>query len=223
MLLSVPVPPLLDKVQEVAFISADPEHAMTIYACTVSSLGRIADLKAALFKFTGVSVRRMVVTNIYQHRIEQFWDDDGSLSRIKVTDNMVCYELQALDGYKEPALLLQVVHQRFEKNATFQRTLALSQKYTAFTFGVPRILCFPRNRTARVESINAQLHQLEQYYFLPTKPKPRTAVAGAGLVNSTKESTDGAAYGPSDPNAPNASNASQGSVHATDAKDARLM
>src|SRR5262249_28631024 len=104
-------PTVLDKVLEVMVVFADRSKPMTIFGCTISTVGHIADLKKALSEVSGVPAKRMVVSavsrvvrfccdvcrvalpdavqphvqfaDVYNSRIYRFLEDDFGLSEIR--------------------------------------------------------------------------------------------------------------------------------------------
>lgn len=140
MFVSVPLPTVVDKVQEIMLVPAKQDQVrvlalsllftptsasagvdsavcslqpITIYGATISTMGRIADLKKAVQDLSGVPAKRMIVADVWHNRIYRFLEDDGAISEIRSNDKIYVYEVPALDDMKDP-IPVQVLFQKVE-------------------------------------------------------------------------------------------------------------
>jgi ubiquitin carboxyl-terminal hydrolase 4/11/15 len=146
MFLSVPLPTVVDKVQEVAMVFADPNKQISMYGTTVSTVGRIADLKKSLSELTGVPTKRMLVADVWHHRVYRFLEDDAGISDIRSNDHIYVYEVPGLEDIKDP-VPVQLVMQKMERNAHWIKESEHSKEFNCEVFGLPRAFALPRKNT----------------------------------------------------------------------------
>jgi ubiquitin C-terminal hydrolase len=164
MFLSAPLPTIVDKVQEVVLVSATSGRPLTIYGCTVSTHGRVGDLRKALSDVSGIPVRRLVIAELWSGRVYRFMDDDIGLNEIRPNEHIYAYEVVQMDELKGDAVCVQVINQKMEKNPSYDPSWPASREFISELFGLPRVFCVPR----RAQITNKQLRALVAQTMAPT-------------------------------------------------------
>jgi len=159
MFLSAPLPTVMDKTQEIVLVSADPSKPPTTYGCLVSKVGRVYDLKKALSQLSGVSLRRLVVGDVWSHRIYRFLDDDSSISEIRINDTVYAFEVPGFDDYRPgEAIPIQLIQQHLEKNPHHDPHYSHSREYNSEAIGLPRVIAIPKKSAVSCDVIRKQIN-----------------------------------------------------------------
>jgi len=166
MFLSAPLPMVEDKVQDVYFVSSDPSQPVRLYAVTVSKVGRIADLKQSLEKVLHLPTKRMVICEVFNHRVFRFYEDDASMSEIRANEFIYCYDVPQLDEFKAGETVpVQICHMRKELNPNYHPSFGPhSREYIYQQFALPRVIVLPRKTPAP----NRLVRQLAEKAIAPS-------------------------------------------------------
>eukprot|EP00455_Lapot_gusevi_P009468 TRINITY_DN1423_c0_g1_i5.p1 TRINITY_DN1423_c0_g1~~TRINITY_DN1423_c0_g1_i5.p1 ORF type:complete len:919 (+),score=331.64 TRINITY_DN1423_c0_g1_i5:79-2835(+) len=157
MFLSVPLPSISDRSQEVRFFN--PEEAkVNLVSVNVPKVGIALDLKRAVSTVTQARLSRVVLCDIWNNRIFRIFADDAGLSEIRANDQVWAWQLpevaEAKDNGPAPALL-PLFHSGKRKNPRWSTYSLLEKEYIVEAFGHPLLLNLP----ARTPVSRALIHQ----------------------------------------------------------------
>ena len=125
-LLSLPLPTINDYHQQVSVVYADPTRPITRYSVVTSKFAPISDLVNSLSVITSIPSSRLVLADVWSHKIYSLLDEDSSVSEIRTSDLIFGYEVPELEGMKaSDALLVQVVHYKEKRTDPHVRRLCL--------------------------------------------------------------------------------------------------
>eukprot|EP00455_Lapot_gusevi_P006773 TRINITY_DN128_c0_g1_i2.p1 TRINITY_DN128_c0_g1~~TRINITY_DN128_c0_g1_i2.p1 ORF type:complete len:941 (-),score=443.20 TRINITY_DN128_c0_g1_i2:252-3074(-) len=158
MFLSVPLPQLKDKMQEVTVCFAGG-RAPTTFGCKVPKLGSIAELKAVLSQHSGIPAKRMAVADVWNQRIYRLLPDDSSIAEIRGNDDLWVFELPAVEEEAEGkdenrSSFVQVINQYMKPNPHHVEGNRFTKPFTLEAFGIPVLINLPKGQIS-----NAEIHR----------------------------------------------------------------
>ena len=118
-LLSLPLPAVNDHTQPVTVVFADPLRPVTRFCLVTSKVAPLSELVASLAVAASVPAARLVLCDVWSHRIYRVLEEDGLVSDIKTADIIYAFELPALDSMRmQDAVLVQLLQQRVELDSS---------------------------------------------------------------------------------------------------------
>ncbi|XP_043093155.1 ubiquitin carboxyl-terminal hydrolase 15-like isoform X5 [Puntigrus tetrazona] len=136
--LTLPLPMKKERTLEVYLVWLDPLAKPTQYKLTVPKVGSISDLCASLSILSGVSAKKMIVTDIYNHRFHRIFSSNENLSSIMERDDIYVFEV-SVGRLEDTQHVLIPVHLREKyKQSGFNQT-------STPLFGRPFLLSVPRS------------------------------------------------------------------------------
>ncbi len=157
MFLSVPLPTVTDKLQEVTLYPHDQTKPPTVYAINVSKIGSIADIKNGLAALSHTSARSLVLGTCWGHRVWHFLADDASIAdSIRAGDSLLAWEVPDMEQKGEEMVPIQVQMHRLEPNPVYDKTYEYSREFTSEAFGTPRVIALPKRLPIPATDIRKQ-------------------------------------------------------------------
>jgi len=149
MFLSVPLPQVEDKAIPFTFVYADASQPMTLMSVLVSKVGYMAEFKAAVAKLTGISVKRLVVTDVWSGKICRYFQDEELVSEIRRGDTIFVYEIPEYENGSQTVRLIQIIHYQIRKDNP--------SRYRGDSFGLPLLVTIPKGSDISVGAVREKV------------------------------------------------------------------
>lgn len=145
--LSLPLPAIDDRIQNVHVYFANPTRPITLYATVISKFARISELKNAISSLSGVPANRFVLADVFRNEIYRIFDDGAILTDIQPSDIIYAYECPEMDSISPlDAIPIQILHK-----AVPQAKPSLEDMYSTSNnnnkFGLPLVIVGDQKKT----------------------------------------------------------------------------
>ena len=157
--LSVPLPVASDTIVKVKLVYADGSRPIIEVAAVVAKTARLSELKAAICAQVGdiPNPRRLILGDMFSHRIYKYFDEDGVVGDIKSNDLVYAFECPEVDeciatggGYHP----ITIIYSKRDKNPYYNAKYPYGQgEYRIANFSIPRVVCVPKKGFATVRQI----------------------------------------------------------------------
>uniref|UniRef100_T1IWA2 Ubiquitin carboxyl-terminal hydrolase n=1 Tax=Strigamia maritima TaxID=126957 RepID=T1IWA2_STRMM len=161
--LTLPMPIRKERQMEVFLILLDPLKQCIQYKLTVPKQGTVEDLCKALSKYTSIETDRMMVTDVYNHRLHRVIPHDDMLNNIQERDDIFIYETPVSVTNEDPDTLFLPVYLKERKSRPGCGGYAASSQL----FGQPLLVSVPRKDTTYDSLYRLILERMSRYVHLP--------------------------------------------------------
>ncbi|XP_070594888.1 ubiquitin carboxyl-terminal hydrolase 4 isoform X2 [Erythrolamprus reginae] len=168
--LTLPLPLKKDRSMEVFLMFADPQRKPMQFRIVVPMMGGVSDLCDALSKISGIPAENMVVTEVYNHRFQKFFQMDEGLTHIMPKDNIFVYEVCKPTEETAEWVTLSVY---------FREKKARQSSATPGTvlYGQPLLIAVPKHKLTVEYLYNVILERIGRYVKINLKEE----YSGMGL------------------------------------------
>ena len=163
-LLSLPLPTVNDHVQPVTVVYADSQRPVTRFCLVTSKVAPLSELVASLAVAASVPAARLVLCDVWSHRIYRVLEEDGLVSDIKAADIIFAYELPQLDHIRmQDALIVQLLQQRVEMDSS--ASLLYGSPYRQELFGIPHIIAVSKKEMTTGRQLKHEVDRIMRGWF----------------------------------------------------------
>lgn len=189
--LSLPLPIKKEKQIEILFVSADPERRPLKMKVTVAKGGTVHDICEAVSKLTSIPAKKLIVTEIYNHRFNKLFHLGETVSSISDRDEICVYEVPALSGDDGSSLALPV----YFKAKRYKSGTSSYGAAPSLLFGIPIFVPIPVKNCTYEMLYNIILQYMARYVKIPDPDDDWWSDGNDSVkINGEPEMTNGEDY-----------------------------
>ncbi|KAK3755857.1 hypothetical protein QZH41_014323 [Actinostola sp. cb2023] len=154
--LSLPLPIKKERYIELLLIKDNPMERPMLFKVSVPKMGSISDLMEALCKEVSVQKDRLIVCDVYNHRLHKMFKARDALTQILERDDIYVYEMAP--NFEDPDTITIPVYSREKRS----RVANYSHSSSKILFGNPLFLTVPKKKTTFNAIYNAALNKIRR-------------------------------------------------------------